>query len=310
MILSTWSTLESVKEIVLNEKISGITDIAGIIACITAGCAVLKVVMNYWDSQTLNAWEIGKPVILMMLVCNFNTFVLSPIDSVIGIISRETTEVMNVSPNQYVTKWSGCMQEMSALNLAENYKDYRKELEEVAGRDSAAGKFFAKLWYGIKKHLLDHFSIRTMTLAGLIGGILFTLAKVLMFAQQILCCLYLTVNALFGPYILAISILPGFEGGLRGWLARYLQIAMWIPIGHIFMGLSLKYVEGFCDMAQQGEMGLGVEWTMIILQAATLGCVAAVPKVAGWFIESSGANDAHGAFSSPFRMMVRKVAKM
>ena len=55
MILSTWSTLESVKEIVLNEKISGITDIAGIIACITAGCAVLKVVINYWDSQTLNA---------------------------------------------------------------------------------------------------------------------------------------------------------------------------------------------------------------------------------------------------------------
>ena len=37
MILSTWSTLESVREIILTEKISAVIDIAGIIACIAAG---------------------------------------------------------------------------------------------------------------------------------------------------------------------------------------------------------------------------------------------------------------------------------
>ena len=309
MLLSTWSTLESVKDIVLTEKIAAVMDIAGIIACITAGCAVIKVVMNYWEGHNLNAWEIGKPIFLMLIVCNFNSFVLRPVDSVVNIISRETTRIMNVNTNQYVSQWSACMTEMTVLNIVNHEENYQKELEEIAEKDSVVGKFFAKLWYGIKKHLLNVFSVKTMSLAGIIGAILFTLVKVLLFAQQILCCLYLTVNALFGPYILAISILPGFEGGMRNWIARYVQIAMWIPIGYVFLGLSLKFVEGFCVLARQGEMGLGMEWTMIVLQCVTLACVAAVPKAAGWFIESSGANDAHGAITNPMRMMARRFIK-
>ena len=63
------------------------------------------------------------------------------------------------------------------------------------------GRFFAKLWYGVKKFALNFFSVRTMSLAGLIGGILFTLVKVLLFAQQILCCLYMTLNGMFVPFI-------------------------------------------------------------------------------------------------------------
>ena len=88
MILSTWSTLESVREIILTEKISAVIDIAGIIACIAAGVAVIKVVLHYFEGHNLNAWELGKPLILMMMVCNFNTVVLGRGESILKIISR------------------------------------------------------------------------------------------------------------------------------------------------------------------------------------------------------------------------------
>lgn len=295
---------------VISEKLSQIMDIAGIIACITAGWAVLKVVLSYMEGHNLNAWELGKPLFMMMMVCNFNVIVLGPVDAIVGIISRETTKVMNVDTGEYVERWSDSMTQMTVLNIVDNENQYQKELEEIAEKDSVVGKFFAKIWYGIKKFLLDFFSVKTMTIAGLIGGILFTLVKVLLFAQQILCCLYLTINALIGPYILATSILSAYEGGIRGWIARYVQIAMWIPIGHIILGLSIEFVEGFCDMARQGQMGLGMEWTMIVLQMVSLAAVASVPKIAGWFIDSTGANDAHGSLTNPMRMMARRFIKM
>ena len=298
------------RDIVLNEKISEVIEIAGIIACITASIAVIKVGLKYIEGHNLNAWEIGKPIIMMIMVCNFNTMVLGPVNAVVNIISRETTKVMDVDASTYVTRWSQTMDELTVWSVISHEQTYQKELEEIARKDSIVGKFMAKLWYGFKKFMLQFFSVKSMSLAGVIAAILFTLVKVLMFAQQILCCLYMTINSLFGPYILAISILPGYEGGIRGWIARHLQIAMWVPLGYIIVGLSLFFVEGFCTVARQGEMGLGMEWTMIVLQAATLGAVAAVPKIAGWLIESTGANDAHSSMTNPMKTMARRFIKM
>ena len=309
VVLSTWSTLESVRDIILNEKVSSVIDIAGIIACIAASIAVIKVVLHYFEGHNLNAWEIGKPLILMMMVCNFNTVVLKPVDAIVNIISRETIKIMNVDTGDYIVRWTESMNTMTILNIVNNEQTYQKELEQIAESDSVIGKFFAKLWYGFKKYLMHFFSIKSMSIAGLIGGILFTLVKVLLFAQQILCCLYMTLNGIFGPFVMAISIIPGYEGGMRGWIARYLQVALWVPIGYIILGLSLLFVEGFVSLARQGVMGLGVEWTMIVLQAVTLAAVASVPKIAGWWIESTGANDAHGSVTNPMRMMARRFIK-
>ena len=309
VVLSTWSTLESVRELILTQKVSAVIDVAGIIACIAAGVAVIKVVLHYIEGHNLNAWEIGKPLILMMMVCNFNTMVLRPVDAIVNIISRETIKIMNVDTGDYIVRWTDSMNKMTVLNIVNNEMNYQKELEAIAENDSVIGKFFAKLWYGIKKFILHFFSVRSMTLAGLIAAILFTLVKVLLFAQQILCCLYLTLNGIFGPFVMAISIIPGYEGGMKGWIARYLQVALWVPIGYIILGLSLMFVEGFCTLAMKGQMGLGVEWTMIVLQAVTLAAVASVPKIAGWWIDSTGANDAHGSVTNPMRMMARRFIK-
>ena len=309
VVLSTWSTLESVRELILTQKVSAVIDVAGIIACIAACAAVIKVVLHYIEGHNLNAWEIGKPLILMMMVCNFNTMVLRPVDAIVNIISRETIKIMNVDTGDYIVRWTDSMNKMTVLNIVNNEMNYQKELEAIAENDSVVGKFFAKLWYGIKKYLLHFFSVKSMTLAGLIAAILFTLVKVLLFAQQILCCLYLTLNGIFGPFVMAISIIPGYEGGMKGWIARYLQVALWVPIGYIILGLSLMFVEGFCTLAMKGQMGLGVEWTMIVLQAVTLAAVASVPKIAGWWIESTGANDAHGSVTNPMRMMARRFIK-
>jgi hypothetical protein len=52
-----------------------------------------------------------------------------------------------------------------------------------------------------------------------------------------------------------------------------------------------------------------MEWFMIALQMVALVSVAAVPKIAAWVIESTGANDAHGSLSMPARTAARKLIK-
>jgi hypothetical protein len=133
--------------------------------------------------------------------------------------------------------------------------------------------------------------------------------KILLFIQQILCNTYLMMNSLLGPFIMALAILPGYETGLKNWIARYIQIAMWIPIGYFVMYINLQVGKAFCTLAAAGQTGLAMDWFMIALQIVALVSIASVPKMAAWVIESTGANDAHSALSQPARQMARKFMK-
>ena len=108
---------------------------------------------------------------------------------------------------------------------------------------------------------------------------------------------------------MALAILPGYETGLKNWVARYIQIAMWIPIGYFVMYINLQIGNAFCTLAAAGQTGLAMDWFMIALQIVALISVSSVPKMAAWVIESTGANDAHSALSQPARQMARKFMK-
>lgn len=298
-IISTWTTLEAMRETVLKEDLSGVMTIAGILSCITCGIAVLKVVKVYINVASMDPWEFFKPIIIMILVCNFETFILTPVNSLTSIVSRESAEVFDMRPNKYVSKWADNMVVIGQYVADENNDSYEKELQDLVEKDiSAFGMFFKKMWLGIKKYLMHFFNVGSLTVGGIVGGVLFLIVKILLFAQQILCNLYLLINSLLGPYILAMSILPGFENGFKNWLARYFQVSMWIPVGYMVMGINLGISNCFVDRAASGEAGLGLEWMMIVLQIVALVSVTAVPKFVTWIIHVPGSSDAHGSISS------------
>ena len=97
--------------------------------------------------------------------------------------------------------------------------------------------------------------------------------------------------------------------GLKNWVARYIQIAIWIPIGYFVLYINLQVGKAFCTLAAAGQTGLAMDWFMIALQIVALVSIASVPKMAAWVIESTGANDAHSALSQPARQMARKFMK-
>ena len=298
-VLTTWSTLEAIRDRVLNEDLSAVTDIAAILACMMCAFAILKVVKTYMTGQNMDPWDLFKPLVVLILVCNFNTLILSPVNSLTSIVSREAAEVFDMRPNKYIDKWAGNMGNIGSTIAQENQNNYMKELEELAEDDSwGIGTWFKKLWLGIKKCIMDFFNISSIGIAGIIGGILFLLVKILLYAQQILCALYLLINSLIGPFVLGLSIMPGFESGFKNWFARYFQLSMWIPMGYMVLGINLSISDHFSSLATEGGMSIGLQWMMIVLQIAALVSITAVPKMVTWIIHVPGSSDAHGFISS------------
>lgn len=307
-VLSTWTTLETVKDAVLEGKIGAMTSIAAVIAAILAAMSVLKTSKDYVNGHGTDLWSLLRPLVLLLLTCQFHVLVLRPLDSMINIFTRDIASNVSISSSEYISKWGENMFDMGEMAMQNNQKEYFEELAEQADK-SFITQFFMTIWLSFKKLLLDRFHLVSLTVGSAIGGVLFLIVKILLFVQQLLSCTYQMINALLGPFVLALGILPSFENGIKNWIARYIQIAMWVPIGYFMMYINLQVGSSFCSMAATNGTSLSMEWFMIALQMVSLISIAAVPKIAAWVIESTGANDAHGSLSMPARTAARKLIK-
>ncbi len=302
--------MEAIRDRVAESQLGAIGNIAGIIACVMAGISIISRTRDYIRGTDLDPWDLLRPVIIMLLTCNFSTVVLGPVNSMTNIVTGKLAEVTHVKTGEYVSQWGDNISMIAANSVFISVEEYQQELEEIAQDDSWISRLVSKSWLTVRKMLKSLFGIQSMTLAGIVGGILFILVKLLMFVQHLLCAVYLMLNSLIGPIVMAMCILPGFENGFRNWLARYIQISMWVPISYFLLGINLWISKECSDIALMKEIGLGIEWLMICLQIVALAGIAAVPKIAAWVIESSGANDAHGSMSNTARMVARKALKI
>lgn len=307
--LSIWTTLETVRETVLSGKIEALSSTAAVLAAILAAATLLKLSKDYIQGQPLDIWDLLRPIILLTLVCLFRPMVLDPLDSIVNVFTRDAADAVSVSTGEYVKQWAENIGKMDAYTVQNSMQDAAKEIAEIAEDRSGIGRFFCTAWIAIKKVIMHRFHLMSMGIGTLVGAILFLFVKILLFIQQILCNTYLMMNSLLGPFIMALAILPGYETGLKNWIARYIQIAMWIPIGYFVMYINLQVGKAFCTLAAAGQTGLAMDWFMIALQIVALVSIASVPKMAAWVIESTGANDAHSALSQPARQMARKFMK-
>ena len=296
-VLSTWTTLETVKDTVLEGKIGAMTSIAAVIAAILAAMSVLKTSKDYVNGHGTDLWSLIRPLVLLLLTCQFHALVLRPLDSMINVFTRDIASNVNVSSSEYISKWGENMFDMGEMAMQNNQREYFEELAEQADK-SFITQFFMTIWLSFKKLLLDRFHLASLTVGSAIGGVLFLIVKILLFVQQLLSCTYQMINALLGPFVLALGILPSFENGIKNWIARY-----------IMMYINLQVGTSFCSMAATNGTSLSMEWFMIALQMVSLISIAAVPKIAAWVIESTGANDAHGSLSMPARTAARKLIK-
>jgi len=104
----------------------------------------------------------------------------------------------------------------------------------------------------------------------------------------------LIVLAILGPLVFGISVFDGFQHTLTVWLARYINIFLWLPVANIFGAVIAKIQELMIqlDISQIAEEGNTVFSStdvgyLIFLIIGIVGYFT-VPSVANYIVNAAG----------------------
>jgi conjugative transposon TraJ protein len=107
---------------------------------------------------------------------------------------------------------------------------------------------------------------------------------------------YLIILAILGPLVFAFAVFDGFEHTLTVWIARYVNIFLWLPIANIFGSIIGKVQENMLrydlsQISQQGDTFFS-STDMAYLCFLIIGIVGyfSVPTVANYIVHAGGGN--------------------
>ena len=107
---------------------------------------------------------------------------------------------------------------------------------------------------------------------------------------------YLIVLAILGPLVFGIAVFDGFQHTLTTWLAKYLNVFLWLPVANIFGSIIGKVQENMLKLDIQQVQSAGDTFFsstdtayLIFLLIGIVGYFT-VPAVAGYIINPGGGN--------------------
>jgi conjugative transposon TraJ protein len=107
---------------------------------------------------------------------------------------------------------------------------------------------------------------------------------------------YLIVLAILGPLVLGLSVFDGFQFTLNTWLAKYVNVFLWLPVANIFGAIIGKVQENMLKLDIQQVQSAGDTFFsstdtayLIFLLIGIVGYFT-VPAVAGYIINPGGGN--------------------
>lgn len=104
---------------------------------------------------------------------------------------------------------------------------------------------------------------------------------------------YLIVLAIIGPIVFALSIFDGFQHLLTVWLARYINVYLWLPVANIFGAIIAKIQENMITGATPGvnipgQVFSTTDWAYIAFLLIGIIGYFTVPSVANYIVNAGG----------------------
>jgi hypothetical protein len=102
---------------------------------------------------------------------------------------------------------------------------------------------------------------------------------------------YLIVLAILGPFVFGLSIFDGFQHTVTVWLARYINIFLWLPVANIFGAIIGKIQENMilADASSGDPFSTTGTAYLVFLVISIVGYFT-VPSVANYIVNAGGGN--------------------
>lgn len=107
---------------------------------------------------------------------------------------------------------------------------------------------------------------------------------------------YLVVLAILGPLVFGLAVFDGFQHTLTTWIAKYLNVFLWLPVANIFGSIIGKVQENMLklDISQISQAGdtffSSTDTAYLIFLLIGIVGYFTVPAVAGYIINPGGNN--------------------
>ncbi len=107
---------------------------------------------------------------------------------------------------------------------------------------------------------------------------------------------FLIVLAILGPLVFGFAVFDGFQHTLNVWIARYVNIFLWLPISNIFGSIIGKIQENMLklDISQIGQQGdtffSSTDTAYLIFLVIGIVGYFSVPNVANYVVNAGGGN--------------------
>lgn len=318
---SLWDKLMTAGDTVINENLSAFNSIAVILAAVLAGIHLMRFASSYVnDGGHQFGWEFARPIVILICVIEFPMVC----DTFSNVVNSFTIQIAKAADFDF-TAYSKDFYKLVESAEGEIDKAFGSD-DDVAASGSSSNDGYGllgtaapeqkselTLWQKFKKMIKMGKILKNAGAIYTINTICMTLCQLSFIFFQILCALYLILLRLLGPFVFALSIGGWWKNGISGWVSRYIQITLWMPICYLVLfimkKLNLASVDILITSIAEGGIGSGVgAYAMcIVLALATLSAIFAVPKIAAWVVESAGSGNAQSVAERGSSSMMRKM---
>ncbi len=273
------SLLMDIEKNILEDQLSGITDIAVSLAAVCVSINLIMVGARYLQGHQFNYWKLIKPLMIFFVVWNFSTVVLGPVRSIAGVYNTKMAALTGSSVDEFKAIYNERAEELCEREFGFDGEDRWKASKDdgwlVRNLKNIGNKIIGG-FYGLNKSI-------NLGAGQIISGIMFFFINLSASVMVIIAQMFLIIMALIGPFTFAIAILSAYPNGIKMWIERYIQYTLWQPLLYMVMYIGT-------EIMIQGNQAIswGGFWTWIFMCFAIFTMIKQVPAIASFVIESAG----------------------
>lgn len=325
-----YGLVTEVKRQVLSTDNNVVMTVASIVAAIFACFAIVSITKEIVLEQSGNNWKVWRPLAILVILPMFNNIVLFVDDITTNIADAIWNGVSNDKDN-YDAMYASMLAKVESITSSDDWMGSLQNalsssvsVEGLTGDSNVAGEAYADNasnsndevpWY---KAIWNRITGWASEVQGFVikstGNLLSFIVSFMMNCVRYILVgasgVYLMVIGILGPLVLAISLIPTFENSIWQWVARYIQVSMWIPLTSIVDFVNCKMRVAMIGTFNQcnTETMMTFPIHQLLLNIIMLGMLFAVPSMANWIIQSTGASNVYRGLAQRAGAVAVKVA--
>ncbi|WP_118975724.1 conjugative transposon protein TraJ [Taibaiella koreensis] len=236
--------LQGVLETLYDQMLPMCSQLIGVGSCIAGFAAIWYIASRVWrhlaNAEPIDFYPLFRPFVLGFCVINFS-MTIGIINGVMKPTVSGTAAMVDNSDKAITTLLH---QKEEALKNTENWKMYVGEDKEGDrerwykythdGTSSDEENIFTSIGNDVK-FAADKFAYNFQnSVKRWMSEVLQVLFEAAALCINTLRTFQLIILAILGPLVFGIAVFDGFQHTLTAWIARYINVFLWLPVANIF----------------------------------------------------------------------------